>query len=125
MGQHSIMKNNAVKVRKIYKDTVLSGFAGSVADAFSLTEKFENKLEENSGNLKKAAVALAQLWRSDKALRTLDALMLVADKDDILLISGNGEVIEPDEDYTAIESRSRSEERRVGKECRSRWSPYH
>lgn len=104
MGQHSIMKNNAVKVRKIYKDTVLSGFAGSVADAFSLTEKFENKLEENSGNLKKAAVALAQLWRSDKALRTLDALMLVADKDDILLISGNGEVIEPDDDYTAIGS---------------------
>ncbi|MBK5246788.1 MAG: HslU--HslV peptidase proteolytic subunit, partial [Peptostreptococcaceae bacterium] len=77
---------------------------GSVSDAFSLTEKFEKKLEEHSGNLKKAAVALAQLWRSDRAMRNLEALMIAADKENILLISGNGEVIEPDADYIAIGS---------------------
>jgi len=104
MGEHAIMKNNAKKVRKIYKGTVLSGFAGSVSDAFSLTEKFEKKLEEHAGNLKRAAVDLAQMWRMDKAVRNLDALMLVADKEGILLISGNGEVIEPDANYVAIGS---------------------
>ncbi len=104
MGETAIMKNNAKKVRKIYKNQVISGFAGSVSDAFSLTEKFEKKLEEHGGNLKKAAVALAQMWRSEQGARNLDALMLVAGKENILLISGNGEVIEPDADYVAIGS---------------------
>ena len=104
MGETSIMKNNAKKVRKIYHNTVISGFAGSVSDAFSLTEKFEKKLEEHGGNLKRAAVALAEMWRSDQGARNLEALMLVADRESILLISGNGEVIEPDENYIAIGS---------------------
>lgn len=104
MGESTIMKGNAKKVRKIFKNTVISGFAGSVADAFSLTEKFEKKLEEHSGNLKRAAVALAQLWRSDKGMRNLEALMIVADKDELLVISGNGEVIVPDEQFIAIGS---------------------
>lgn len=104
MGEKSIMKHSAKKVRKIYKNTVLTGFAGSVADAFTLTEKFEKKLEEHGGNLKRAAVALAQTWRSDRAMRNLEALMLAADKESILLISGNGEVIEPDENFVAIGS---------------------
>ncbi|MDO4394331.1 MAG: ATP-dependent protease subunit HslV [Bacillota bacterium] len=104
MGETAIMKNGAKKVKKIYKNTVVSGFAGSVADAFSLTEKFESKLDEHGGNLKKAAVALAQLWRSDKATRNLEALMIVADKTDLLVISGNGEVIEPDQPFVAIGS---------------------
>ena len=104
MGETSIMKHSAKKVRKIYKNTVLAGFAGSVADAFTLTEKFEKKLEEHGGNLKRAAVALAQLWRSDRAMRNLEALMLAADHENILLISGNGEVIEPDDDFVAIGS---------------------
>ncbi len=104
MGESAIMKNGAKKVRKIYKGTVVSGFAGSVADAFSLTEKFEKKLEEHSGNLKRAAVDLAQLWRSDKGMRSLEALMIVADKNEMLIISGNGEVIEPDQDFVAIGS---------------------
>ncbi len=103
-GESSIMKHTAKKVRRIYKNKVLSGFAGSVADSFTLTEKFENKLEEHGGNLKRAAVSLAQEWRKDKILRRLEALMLAADKDDILLISGNGEVIEPDDDVLAIGS---------------------
>ena len=104
MGETAIMKNGARKVRKIYKNQVLSGFAGSVADAFSLTEKFESKLEEHSGNLKRAAVDLAQLWRSDRGMRNLEALMIVADKDDMLVISGTGEVIEPDQQFVAIGS---------------------
>jgi len=104
MGETAIMKNGAKKVKKIYKNTVLSGFAGSVADAFSLTEKFESKLDEHGGNLKRAAVALANLWRSDKAVRNLEALMIVADKDDILIISGTGEVIVPDQPFVAIGS---------------------
>lgn len=104
MGETAIMKNNAKKVKKIYNDTVLTGFAGSVADAFSLTEKFEKKLEEHSGNLKRAAVDLAQLWRNDKGMRNLEALMIVADKEDMLVISGNGEVIAPDQDFVAIGS---------------------
>lgn len=104
MGQTAIMKQGAKKVRKIYKNTVLTGFAGSVADAFSLTDKFEKKLEEHSGNLKRAAVALAQLWRSDKVMRNLEALMIAVDSESMLLISGNGEVIEPDQDFVAIGS---------------------
>jgi ATP-dependent HslUV protease, peptidase subunit HslV len=104
MGETTIMKNNAKKVKKIYHDRVLTGFAGSVADAFSLTDKFEKKLEEHSGNLKRAAVDLAQIWRSDKGARSLEALMIVMDKDDLLVISGNGEVIVPDMDVVAIGS---------------------
>ena len=77
---------------------------GSVADAFALTEKFESKLEEHSGNLKRAAVDLAQIWRSDKGMRSLEALMIVADKENMLVISGNGEVIEPDQHFVAIGS---------------------
>ncbi|MFV0515924.1 MAG: ATP-dependent protease subunit HslV [Aminipila sp.] len=104
MGETTVMKHKAKKVRKIYKNSVITGFAGSVSDAFSLTEKFEKKLEEHSGNLKKAAVALAQMWRSDKAMRNLEALMIAVDKESMLLISGNGEVIEPDQDFIAIGS---------------------
>ena len=104
MGETAIMKNGAKKVRKIYKNTVVSGFAGSVADAFSLTEKFESKLEEHVGNLKRAAVDLAQMWRSDKGMRNLEALMIVADRENMLVISGTGEVIEPDQDFVAIGS---------------------
>lgn len=104
MGETAIMKNGAKKIKKIYKNSVLTGFAGSVADAFSLTEKFESKLDEHGGNLKRAAVALAQLWRSDKAMRSLEALMIVADKESLLVLSGNGEVIEPDQDFIAIGS---------------------
>lgn len=104
MGETTIMKNNAKKVKKIYGDRVLTGFAGSVEDAFSLTDKFEKKLEEHSGNLKRAAVDLAQIWRSDKGARSLEALMIVMDRDDLLVISGNGEVIVPDMDVVAIGS---------------------
>ena len=104
MGETAIMKAGAKKVQKIYKDSVLVGFAGGVADAFSLREKFEKKLEEHSGNLKRAAVALAQDWRMDKVMRNLEALMIVANEEAMLLISGNGEVIEPDQDFVAIGS---------------------
>lgn len=104
MGETAIMKNGAKKVKKIYKNSVLTGFAGSVSDAFSLTEKFESKLEEHGGNLKRAAVALAQLWRSDSGMRNLEALMIVADKENLLVLSGTGEVIEPDQDFVAIGS---------------------
>ena len=104
MGESTIMKNGAKKVRKIFKNTVVTGFAGSVADAFSLTEKFEKKLDEHAGNLKRAAVDLAQLWRSDKGMRNLEALMIVADKERVLLISGDGNVIEPDGGCVAVGS---------------------
>ncbi|NMA93181.1 MAG: ATP-dependent protease subunit HslV [Clostridiales bacterium] len=104
MGEHYIMKSNAKKVRKIYKNSVLVGFAGSVSDAFTLTDKFEKKLEEHAGNLKRAAVAVAQSWRSDVAVRNLQALMVAADRDNLLVISGTGEVIEPDENFVAIGS---------------------
>ena len=104
MGETTIMKNGAKKVKKIFKGKVLTGFAGSVADAFSLTDKFENKLQEHDGNLKRAAVDLAQFWRNDKATRSLEALMIVVDTDDMLVISGNGEVIAPDKDVVAIGS---------------------
>ena len=104
MGESAIMKNGAVKVKKIFHDSVLTGFAGSVADAFSLTEKFEKKLEEHSGNLKRAAVDLAEIWRSDKGMRSLDALMIVADRDEMLVLSGNGEIIAPDQSFVAIGS---------------------
>ena len=104
MGQTAIMKNGAKKVKKIYNNQVLTGFAGSVADAFPSTENFEKKLEEHSGNLKRAAVDLAQMWRSDRGMRNLEALMIVVDKDDTPAISGTGEVIAPDQDFVAIGS---------------------
>ena len=103
-GQNTIMKANARKVRRLYHDKVLAGFAGSVADAFTLFEKFEAKLEAYHGNLQRAAVELAKEWRTDRVLRKLEALLLVADKENILMISGNGEVIDPDGDVAAIGS---------------------
>lgn len=104
MGESVIFKNSAVKVRRIYGDKVILGFAGSVSDAFSLSEKFEGMLNKFSGNLMRSAVELAELWRSDKLGRKLDALMIVADKDTMLIISGTGEVIEPDGGIAAIGS---------------------
>ena len=103
-GQSAIMKANARKVRTLYHGKVLAGFAGSVADAFTLFEKFESKLESYNGNLQRAAVELAKDWRTDRVLRKLEALLLVADKDKILMLSGNGEVIEPDGEVAAIGS---------------------
>lgn len=103
-GEHTIMKHHARKIRKIYNGKVLAGFAGSVADAITLFEKFEGKLEESHGNLVKAAVDLAKEWRTDRMLRKLEALLIVADKEHILVISGNGEVIEPDDNIAAIGS---------------------
>ena len=103
-GQNTIMKSTARKVRRIYHGRVLAGFAGSVADAFTLFEKFEAKLETYHGNLQRAAVELAKEWRTDKMMGKLEALLLVADKDTLLMLSGNGEVIEPDGDVAAIGS---------------------
>ncbi len=99
-----IAKHTARKVRKLYEGKVLSGFAGSTADAFTLQEKFEAKLKEYNGNLTRAAVELAKDWRTDKILRRLEALLLVADKDKVLVISGNGDVIDPDDEVYAIGS---------------------
>ena len=104
MGEHTIMKSGAKKVRRLYHNKVAAGFAGSVADAFTLCEKFEARLEECRGNLEKAAVGLAKEWRTDKYLRNLEALLIVADSEKMLIISGNGEVIEPDDDIAAIGS---------------------
>jgi ATP-dependent HslUV protease subunit HslV len=101
---NTIMKNNAKKVRRLYKDQVLAGFAGATADAFTLFEKFESKLEKYSGHLTRSAVELAKDWRTDKMLRNLEALLIVADKDVSLLISGNGDVIEPQDSIIAIGS---------------------
>ncbi|HDD45144.1 MAG TPA: ATP-dependent protease subunit HslV [Candidatus Desulfofervidus auxilii] len=103
-GQNYILKQKAQKVRKIYHNKVLAGFAGASADAMTLFERFEKKLEEFNGQLKRAAVELAKDWRTDKTLRRLEALLLVTDKDSILIISGNGDVIEPDEPVAAIGS---------------------
>ncbi|MCB2155095.1 ATP-dependent protease subunit HslV [bacterium] len=99
-----VMKHGARKVQRIHHDRVICGFAGATADAFALREKFEAKLEEYSGNLVRAAVELAKLWRTDRMLRRLEAMMLVADSDSILLISGTGDVVEPDEPVVAIGS---------------------
>jgi ATP-dependent HslUV protease subunit HslV len=104
MGQTTIMKHGAKKVRQLYHGQVIAGFAGSVADAFTLFDKFEGRLEENQGNLERAAVALAKEWRTDKYLRQLEALLIVASIDKLLILSGNGEVIEPDDDIAAIGS---------------------
>ena len=103
MSQSIIFKNNAVKVRRIYNGKVIFGFAGSVADAFTLSERFEEMLNKYSGNLMRSAVELAELWRSDK-IRKLEAMMITADKDSLLIVSGTGEVIEPDDGICAIGS---------------------
>ena len=103
-GQSVIMKGNAVKVRRIFDGKVITGFAGSVADAFTLSEKFEEMLQKYSGNLMRSAVEVAQLWRQDKMMRKLEAMMIVADKENILLLSGSGDVIEPDDGVCAIGS---------------------
>lgn len=103
-SQNMIMKSTAKKVRKLYNGRVLVGFAGSVADAITLCEKFEEKLEQNSGNLQKSVVELAKEWRQDKVLRRLEALMVVADKEHLFVVSGSGEVVEPDDNIAAIGS---------------------
>jgi ATP-dependent HslUV protease subunit HslV len=100
----TVMKGNARKVRRLYKDTVLAGFAGGTADAFTLFERFEANLEKFQGNLTRAAVELAKDWRSDRALRRLEAMLIVADPTAALLISGNGDVIEPESGVVAIGS---------------------
>lgn len=104
LGEKTIMKSTAKKVRRLYHDKVVVGFAGSVADAFSLCERFEAKLEQYSGSLKRAAVSLAQDWRSDKAMRRLEALLIAANSEELLIVSGTGEVIEPDDGIAAIGS---------------------
>ncbi len=104
MGESVIFKSSATKVRRIYGDRVIIGFAGSVSDAFSLSEKFEGMLNKFSGNLMRSAVELAELWRDDKMGRKLEALMIVADSETMLIISGTGEVIEPDDGIAAIGS---------------------
>lgn len=104
LGEKVIMKGTAKKVRRLYNDKVVVGFAGSVADAFSLCERFEAKLNQYSGSLRRAAVSLAQEWRSDKALRQLEAMLIAANDEDLLVISGTGEVIDPDDGIAAIGS---------------------
>jgi len=101
---NTIMKGNARKVRRLYKDRIIAGFAGGTADAFTLFERFEAKLETHQGNLVRAAVELAKDWRTDKFLRRLEALLAVADKDSSLIITGNGDVIEPEGGLIAIGS---------------------
>ena len=101
---NTVMKGKARKVRKMHNDSILAGFAGSAADAFTLFELFEKKIDEFNGDLMRSAVELAKDWRSDKILRRLEALMLVADRRKILLLSGNGDVIEPDEGVIGIGS---------------------
>ena len=103
MGQ-TILKQSARKIRRLHKDKVLAGFAGATSDAFALFSRFENKLEEHRGNLGRAAIELAKDWRLDKALRQLEALLIVADKESSYLISGTGDVVEPDDGILAIGS---------------------
>jgi ATP-dependent HslUV protease subunit HslV len=100
----TVMKNNARKIRRLYRDRVLAGFAGGTADAFTLFERFEGKLEEHSGHLTRAAVELAKDWRTDRMLRRLEALLAVADGGQSLMISGNGDVIEPEDGLIAMGS---------------------
>jgi ATP-dependent HslUV protease, peptidase subunit HslV len=102
----TIMKTGAKKIRTLYNDEVLAGFAGAVADALTLFEKFESQLEQYHGNLRKAAVELTKEWRGDKFLRRLEAQLLVADKNNVLILSGDGDVVEPDENVAAIGSGS-------------------
>ena len=104
MGESVIFKSTAKKVRRLYNGQVVIGFAGAVADAFTLCEKFEEKLTQCGGNLERAAVAIAQMWRGDQAMRQLETQMIVADKDTLLILSGTGEVIDPDGGVVAIGS---------------------
>jgi len=101
---NTIMKNNTKKIRKLYDDKVLTGFAGASADAMTLFEKFEKKIEELHGNLSKAVISLAKEWRTDKMLRKLEAILIVADKKHIFIVSGTGDIIEPDDNIAAIGS---------------------
>ena len=101
---NTVMKGNARKVRRLYKDRVIAGFAGGTADAFTLFERFEGKLEKHQGNLTRAAVEMAKDWRTDRVLRRLEALLIVADGTATLMITGNGDVIEPEHDLIAIGS---------------------
>src|SRR5436309_5469889 len=101
---HEVLKASAKKLRRIYNDKILAGFAGSTADAFALFARFESKLEQFNGNLSRAAVELAKEWRTDRVLRHLEALLIVADGKNTYLVSGNGDVIEPDEGVAAIGS---------------------
>lgn len=101
---NTVMKGNAKKVRRLYNEQVIAGFAGSTADAFTLFEKFEGYLNKHSGHLTRSAVELAKEWRSDRALRRLEAMLIVADKEASLIISGNGDVIEPEHGIIAIGS---------------------
>ena len=104
MGEHTVFKSNARKVRRLYNGEVVVGFAGSVADAFALCEKFEEKLQQCGGNLEKAAVSLARIWRGDQVMRQLESMMIVANKEKLLVLSGTGEVMDPDEGIAAIGS---------------------
>jgi len=104
MGQNVALKHGARKVRRLYNDKILAGFAGATADAFTLFEHFEAKLEEFRGNLRRAGVELAKKWRTDKYLRRLEAMLVVADAENILLLSGTGDVIEPDDGLAGIGS---------------------
>ena len=104
LGESVVMKNGAVKVRRIFGGQVVTGFAGSVADAFALCERLEEKLTQYAGNLQRASVELALEWRQDKAMRKLEAMLICADKENLLLLSGTGEVIEPDDDVLSIGS---------------------
>jgi ATP-dependent HslUV protease subunit HslV len=101
---NTVLKGNARKVRRLYKDQVLAGFAGGTADAFTLFERFEEQLEKHSGKLTRAAVELAKMWRTERSLRRLEALLVVADKEASLIITGNGDVIEPEDSIMAIGS---------------------
>ncbi len=104
LGQNTIIKSTARKIRSVYGGKVLVGFAGSVSDAFTLSEKFEEKLEQYGGNLKRAAVELAKDWRRDKVLKNLEAMLIAVNNETMLVVSGSGEVIEPDESVVAIGS---------------------
>ncbi len=102
--QNTVLKHKAKKVRRLYNNEVLAGFAGSTSDAFSLFQRFEGKLEEYNGNLSRAAIELSKEWRTDKILRRLEAMLIVANNDNLYILSGSGDVIEPDEDVLAIGS---------------------
>ena len=104
MGQSTILKGNAIKVRKIFHNKVIAGFAGSTADAFTLLDLFVKKLAEHQGVLERASISLAKLWRSDRALRKLEAILIVADKSDSLMITGTGDVVRMDDDILATGS---------------------
>jgi ATP-dependent HslUV protease subunit HslV len=104
MSQSTIIKSTAKKIRRLYNGNVVVGFAGSVADAFTLSERFEEKLEQYGGNLKRSAVELAKDWRKDKVLRNLEAMLIAIDKETLLVISGTGEIIEPEDGVIAIGS---------------------